>query len=420
MVLYQLFIQLYQLAIRLAAPFNAKAGQWVAGRRDWRGRLQEGLRAVKSEGRPLLWIHCASLGEFEQGRPLIEAIKKQQPGTAILLTFFSPSGYEVRKDYALADYVSYLPADTPGNARDLIDIACPDAVVFVKYEFWYYTLREIQRQGIPLLLISALFRPGQVFDRFWGGPFRNLLRGFTQIFVQNEASGAHLEHLGVRNYTIAGDTRVDRVYDLAQQVPAFPLVEHFVGDAPLLIGGSTWPPDEDLLAHLLNGPFPAGWKAIIAPHQIAESKLTHIEEALTLPSLRYSRATPDNAGGARVLLIDNIGMLSSLYQYGRLAYIGGGFGVAIHNTLEPITFGLPVLFGPRHTKFEEAVQLVERGGAFPVESAAELLERFEAMLDEATWRAASSEARRYIDDNRGATQLILRTLLPMLSGKVEG
>lgn len=417
MILYRLFILFYQLAIRLAAPFNAKARQWVAGRRDWRTRLRQGLQAVRPGDRPLLWMHCASLGEFEQGRPVLEAVRRQQPETAILLTFFSPSGYEVRKNYPLADHVAYLPADTPRNARDLLAIVRPDLVIFVKYEFWYYTLRRIQEEDIPLFLISALFRPGQIFDRPGGAPFRRLLQGFRHIFVQNEASGVQLERLGVRDYTIAGDTRVDRVYDLAQQVQAFPLVARFAGQSPVLVAGSTWPPDEDLLAGLLNGPFPANWKVIIAPHQIAENKLQRIEQLLSLPTLRYSRAAESRPEEARVLIIDNIGMLASLYQYGRLAYIGGGFGVAIHNTLEPVTFGLPVFFGPRHTKFEEAVQLVRRGGAFPVETTEELIAYFETLQNEAAWRAASAEARRYIEQNRGATETIVRAILPALAGK---
>lgn len=413
MILYRLFIHLYQLAIRMAAPFHPKARQWTDGRRNWRSRLRQGLQAVHAARRPLLWMHCASLGEFEQGRPLLEAIKQRQPETAIFLTFFSPSGYALRKDYPLADHVAYLPADTPRNARDLVDIVRPDQVLFVKYEFWYYTLQCLQRRGIPLYLVSALFRPGQVFDRYWGAPFRRLLRGFTHIFVQTEASGAQLERWGVPDYTVAGDTRVDRVDALAQQGQAFPVVERFAGQAPVLVAGSTWPPDEALLAALLNDALPPDWKVVIAPHQIAENKLAQLEARLLLPTIRYSRAVEGVPPGTRVLIIDNIGMLSSLYQYGRLAYIGGGFGVAIHNTLEPIAFGLPVLFGPRYTKFEEAVQLVACGGAFPVETPEALRRRFEALLEEPAWRAASAEARSYIDRNRGATDRILQVTLPI-------
>ena len=404
---YDLFILFSQFAIKLAAPFYPKARLWTRGRKGWVKKLEAGLAGLKKQKRPVVWIHCASLGEFEQGRPLIEAIKAAHPRYGILLTFFSPSGFEIRKDYPLADHVAYLPADTRRNAGRFLDSVQPCLVIFVKYEFWFHHLHQVQKRNIPLFLVSALFRPGQLFFRPWGGPFRRLLTGFTHIFVQNAPASALLRELGLENHSLAGDTRVDRVFHLAHKAKRFPLVEEFSAGHLILIAGSTWPPDEALLAPLINGQLPENWKVIIAPHLIRENSLKNLEARISLPNIRFSKAGLLDAASCRVLIIDNIGMLSSLYQYGRLAYIGGGFGVAIHNVLEPVAFGLPALFGPRYRKFEEAVQLVRRGGAFPVETAAELSFMFHRLEDEATYEEASREARKYIEENKGATEKIM-------------
>jgi len=408
LLLYRLFIYTYVAAIHLVAPFNAKARQWVQGRHNWAARLREALAAHR--GRPLLWMHCASLGEFEQGRPLLEALRQRQPDLFVLLTFYSPSGYEIRKDYPGADYVSYLPADTPRNARRFLDTADPTLVIFVKYEFWYYLLHEAQQRGIPLLLVSALFRSDQIFFQPLGAPFRRLLRGFTHLFVQNRSSAELLNRIGIPHYSIAGDTRIDRVLQIAETAPDFPRVAAFTKNRPCLIAGSTWPPDEDLLRPLLHQHLPETWTCIIAPHQIDERHLAEIEERLEVPFIRYSQLKKEEAGKYRVLLIDNIGMLSGLYRYGKIAYIGGGFGAGIHNTLEPIAFGLPVFFGPRYQKFDEAVELVSSGGAFPVKNEEELIRRFKNLQDPAAYARTSRAASRYVKKNQGATKRIMQYL----------
>lgn len=402
--IYNLVIGIYGLAIRLAAPFSAKARQWTTGRKDWPARLRV-ARQTTGEG-PLIWIHCASLGEFEQGRPLIEWLKEHHPNYKILLTFFSPSGYEIRKNYDRADVVFYLPLDTPRNARRFLEIVQPQLVIFVKYEFWMHYLRGLQQKEIPHILISAIFRADHWFFKSYGAPFRRFLAGFDQLFVQDEASRQRLETVGLSRVTVAGDTRIDRVLAIAGQNRRFPLIDAFVGESPVLVVGSSWSPDEALLVPFFNEQLPAGWKVIIAPHEIKEEKIKALEGALQLPSVRFSRGNPEDMAGKRVLIIDNIGMLSALYGYGRLAYIGGGFGAGIHNTLEPIAFGLPVFFGPKYHKFTEAVSLVRTGGAFAVETTGEFQRLFAELQNEEQYDRAAQAARGYVEQNQGATQRI--------------
>lgn len=409
MAFYTLSIYLYGLALRLAAFFHPKARKWVQGRQNWAARHRQ-LRTSLAAHQPLFWFHCASLGEFEQGRPLIEALKKRPNPPLILLTFYSPSGYEVRQYYPEADVVAYLPLDTPSNARTFLKIWEPQLAVFVKYEFWFNLLRQLQRQKVPTLLISGLFRSEQLFFKFYGGPFRRILKGFSHLFVQNEASGEQLSKAGVPHYTVAGDTRIDRVRSIAAQVPPIPFAADFCGTAPVLVVGSSWPEDEARLLPYFNRTLPVDWKVIIAPHEITPTHLQSIEEQLDLPSIRYSEAeaAPTPVSAARVLLIDNIGMLSALYQYGRIAYIGGGFKTGLHNTLEPIAFGLPVLFGPHYHKFEEACYLVEEGGGFVIEDTETLSQTLEQLQEPEAYQEAAGKALRYITQNQGATQKVLR------------
>lgn len=401
---YTFGIHLFGIALRVAALFYPKAKKWVQGRQHWKAKQRQSATQTASSA-PLLWIHCASLGEFEQGRPVIEGLKAERPHLRVLLTFFSPSGYEVRKNYAQADHVHYLPLDTPANAQAFLDIWQPDVAVFVKYEFWYNHLRELQTREVPLLLIAGLFRPGQLFFRPFGQPFRRILGRFDHIFVQNEDSGALLAAHGLKQHTVAGDTRIDRVWQIAQSAPANPLVKAFAGASPVLVIGSSWPEDEHHLLPFLNEGLPAPWKAIIAPHQIDQSHLQNIERRVQLKSIRYSKATEQQLRGEeRVLVIDNIGMLSSLYQYGKIAYVGGAFGAGLHNTLEPIAFGLPVLFGPKFENFEEARYLVAEGGGFVVRDTAGIKQQFEALSGSASYDRAARAARRYIEQNRGASR----------------
>jgi len=392
----------------LASLFNTKARLWVRGRKNWRNRIS--ASGLTAEGQKI-WVHCASLGEFEQGRPLIEKIKSRSPETLVILSFFSPSGYEIRKNYDKADLVLYLPLDTPANSRDFIQLIKPDLAVFVKYEFWYFFLEGLHREKIPTILVSALFRPEQAFFQAYGRFFQKMLFFFTHIFVQNKVSAEQLDKIALKHYSVAGDTRVDRVLGLARESRTFPLVENFVRDAPVLIAGSTWPPDEDRLLPFLKNDCPPHWKAIIAPHEIDEAHIEKIERGLDKNYIRYSRLSEaTKAQEYRFLIIDNIGMLASLYRYGKMAYIGGGFGKGIHNTLEPITFGLPVIFGPKYGKFEEAVSLINNGGAYTVNSREELSHTFQQLADPAFYRKASKKARGYIDQNQGATDIVLSSI----------
>lgn len=403
---YNIGIRAYTAAIRLASPFNEKAALWTQGRKGIRNRI----KAVSREAGRLIWFHAASLGEFEQGRPVIEALKQQQPDTKILLTFFSPSGYEVRKNYQEADYIFYLPADTPANARLLIGHFKPDAAVFIKYEFWYNYLHELHRQHIPAYLISAVFRPAQAFFKPWGGLQRKMLHCFTRLFVQDAESVRLLASAGISCAEQTGDTRFDRVKQIAGQSRNIETVEAFLNGAPAVVCGSTWPPDEELLLSYISD-YRGTYKWIIVPHEIGESHIRNIQEKCRKKTARYSAWKTGNDSSAEVLIVDCIGLLSSLYRYGRLAYIGGGFGAGIHNTLEAAVYGIPVLFGPRFRKFREAVELAAQGGAFPVKDATELREILDALLgDPGIARTAGEKARDYVDSQLGATDRILKYL----------
>ncbi len=425
--LYDFAIKLFVLAIRLAAFFSPKARLWVNGRKDWRKSLANEPFIVHRSSFKVLWLHAASLGEFEQGRPVIEAFRERFPDWKIVLTFFSPSGYEIRKDYAYVDFVCYLPADTRRNARDFIDLIQPDAVIFVKYEFWANCLFELKKRNIPTVLVSALFRPSQPFFMWYGGFWRKMMGSFTHIFVQNQDSAQLLQSIGIQNFTVAGDTRVDRVLKIAGSAPENKVVQAFVGEVsiPVLVVGSSWEADEVVIFQALQLPeslIPkesgsgSSYKLIIAPHEPSESNVQRICKQAG-NAVRYSRwfeVTPPRheevSPQTNALIIDNIGLLNTLYRYGTVAYIGGGFGKGIHNTLEPAAFGLPIIFGPKYAKFEEARQFVARGAAFPVHNAAELATVLTKLQDLDFYQKASIEVRMYLEENRGATEKIMAFL----------
>ncbi|UYZ64354.1 3-deoxy-D-manno-octulosonic acid transferase [Hymenobacter weizhouensis] len=405
--LYSFGLHLYALLLRLAAPFVPKAAQWVQGRRGLLPRVQEALRA---ETAPLVWFHCASLGEFEQGRPLMEAYAARYPGHKIVLTFFSPSGYEVRHNWPGAAYVFYLPLDTATNARAFVDAVRPRLAVFVKYEFWYYLLTELHRRQVPTVCVSAIFRPEQVFFRPWGGFFRQMLGRFTHIFTQNAASVELLRQAGIGQASVAGDTRFDTVVRTASAPPrALPLVDAFTDDwAPVLIIGSSWPEDLPVLTPLLQQ-YQDELRFVVAPHEISEANLRLVEAALPGRVVRYSQAQAATVAAARVLLIDNVGLLSQLYRFGHFAYIGGAFGKGLHNTLEAAAFGLPLFFGPTYHKFQEAQDLVALGCAFPVASAEELLQAFGRLFHHEEARLTVQDlSLDYVHDHSGATSRIMR------------
>ncbi len=405
---YNLAIRLYQGAIFTASVFgNQKAMFWVKGRIDFFKRLQANLK--QNERR--LWVHAASLGEFEQGRPLIEKIKEQHPEFKIFLTFFSPSGYEVRKNYAGADYIYYLPADTPANAKQFVDLVNPEKVLFIKYEYWYNYLSNLKKRSIPVFLCSAIFREDQLFFKWYGGWYRKILSLFNHLFVQTDKSKELLASIGFTNVTTTGDTRFDRVYAIASQAKEIAEVDAFVGSNQCLIAGSTWEPDEDLLSAYVNETT-IPLKYIIAPHEIHASHIERLEKSIRKKVVRYSVWKQDLTGDFDVLIIDNIGMLSSLYRYGQVAYIGGGFGKGIHNTLEAATFGLPILFGPNYLKFQEAKDLIALGGAFSISNLNELkLKLDELFSNAAPLRAAQKIAGDYVKNNIGATELIITHIL---------
>ena len=403
---YNLGIRLLDIGLGIAAPFHAKARESVRGRRAT-DRALAGF-AARATGKKVVWVHCASLGEFEQGRPVIEQIAVRYPDAAILLTFFSPSGYQMRKNFQAASLVGYMPVDTPARARRFIEAVAPDLAIFVKYEFWLNHLFELHKQGIPILLASAVFHRKQSFFGVGGKLFRKVLPMYERIFVQNRESAGLLDELGVSNYEVAGDTRIDRVAQIAERSEPIPVAEAFAGGSPVLVVGSSWPADERILQRLINNDLPANWKVILAPHEVDEPHLAAIEEKLSIPAIRYAEAQKAGAGAARCLIIDNIGMLSRLYRYGRVAYIGGGFGAGIHNTLEPLAFGLPVIIGPKYGKFGEAVAMIAQGGMYSVRNAEELSEAFTALLPADRYEKAQNAARVFIESNKGATESIMK------------
>lgn len=405
--LYDAGIGLYTLLLRVISPFHRKAKLWVDGRKQLFARIEQAME----KGSHPIWFHFASLGEFEQGRPVMEAIRLKYPDEKIIITFFSPSGYEIRKNTPLADHVFYLPTDTAAHVRKFLTIVQPKFAVFTKYEYWYHYFRELNKRDIPLFLISAIFREEQVFFKWYGGFFRGILKNVRFFFTQNMDSVLWLRAIRIRQAGLAGDTRFDRVIELPKQRRTIPEVEQFLaGHGRVLVAGSTWMPDERMLSALLTAQ--SDWKILLAPHEIHEAHLQEIKQLIpqALFFSHFSAYTADEVEKASVMVIDNIGMLSSLYGYGHLAYIGGGFGVGIHNTLEAAAYGIPVVFGPNYSRFQEAVDLIEVGSGFPVENAEELKRVAYALSSEPKRISAGEAARKYVQEKAGATQIIMKYL----------
>lgn len=375
--MYDLIISIYAGLVRLAQYFNPKARLMIDGHKEIFRILEQNIDPSSK----YIWFHAASLGEFEQGRPVIEKIREEYPQYKILLTFFSPSGYEVRKNYPFADIVCYLPFDTRRNVLRFLKVVRPSISVFIKYEFWYNYLTELHRQQIPIYIVSAIFRPSQLFFKWYGGRARKALKYYAKICVQNDSSKKMLGNVGVTNVAVCGDTRFDRVFDISKQGAGLPLIEQFVenrtaGEKQLtLVAGSSWPGDEDLLIPYFNKN--AELKLIVAPHEIHESHLVAIESRLQRPAIRYSQLEGANPGDYDCVIIDCFGLLSAIYRYGQIAYVGGGFGAGIHNVLEAAVYNIPVIFGPNYQKFREANQLIESGGSYSVDG----YESFEALVD---------------------------------------
>jgi len=402
--LYNLVIKFYCLVISIASWANPKAKLWVKGREGLLSQIAKKL----DHNQKKIWFHFPSLGEFEQGRPVLERIRLKHPEKIIVVTFFSPSGYEVRENYPLADHIFYLPVDTSKNAREFIRLVNPELAIFTKYDYWYHYFNELNRQNVPLYVISAIFRKDQPFFKWYGGFQRKILSFITGIFVQDEESRILLEGIGITNVTISGDTRFDRVAENAGNPKHFPEIQDFCGDSNIFIAGSTWAADEKLIANLVTD-YP-DWKFIIAPHEISGSRIESLIElfptALKYSSLNSQLPTPNS----QLLLIDNIGILSSLYQYGDIAYIGGGFGTGIHNTLEAAVFNLPVIFGPNYRKFREARELAMEEAAFSIKDEKELKGIMDLLQKEQLRNKAGEKAGKYVSEHTGATEIILKKI----------
>lgn len=403
--LYDLGIYLYDFMVHLMAPFSRKPrkmmkGHWVVYRL---------IRQQREKEARYIWFHAASLGEFEQGRPLIEKIRENYPDYRILLTFFSPSGYEVRKDYKGADIICYLPFDKPRNVKKFLDVAKPCMAFFIKYEFWKNYLNELNKRRIPVYSVSSIFRKDQIFFKWYGGAYRQVLEDFDHIFVQNEASKRFLAKIQISKVTVVGDTRFDRVLQIKEQAKPLPLVEKFKGQSVTLVAGSSWQPDEDLFIEYFNSH--PEMKLIIAPHLIDENHLVEIIDKLKRPYVRYSRANERNVEKADCLIIDCFGLLSSIYRYGEIAYIGGGFGVSIHNTLEAAVYSIPVIFGPKYQKFMEAIELIEAKGAFSIKNYSELNALLDKLLSDSVFlQETGNNAGDYVNHHSGATDKVLHMI----------
>ena len=403
--IYNIVVCLLTCVAQVLSRFNPKIKLWTAGTRGWKYKYADKVDPDKKK----IWIHCASLGEFEQGRPVIEALKAKYPEYSIVLTFFSPSGFEVRKNYDKADYIFYLPADTPANAKKFIDIINPDFAIFVKYEFWNNYISTLYERDIPLYLVSCIFKPEQHFFKWYGEFFRNILKKVTMFFVQDKTSFDLLASIGVKNVIIAGDTRFDRVAQIASEAKEIKNIELFRGDEKLFLAGSSWKPDEEIIARYINDN-PDKMKWVFAPHEPSPENVERLEKLFNVKSIRYSSYTEaDN--DARVMIIDNIGMLSSAYKYAYIAAIGGGFGKGIHNILEAACWGLPVMFGPRFEKFREAVELIQENGAASFDSFETFRKTIDNWLSDNTFYSQSSmAAKTYVHSNKGATDKILNAI----------
>jgi 3-deoxy-D-manno-octulosonic-acid transferase len=405
-VVYDLGIRLYYLGIVIASLFNTKARLWLRGRKGLLNRMKEDMKDCGC----VAWFHASSLGEFEQGRPIIEALRKKKPEYTILLTFFSPSGYEIRKNYTGADFVYHLPLDTRRNAKQFLQIANPELVIFIKYEFWYHFLTQTKIRKAKLILVSAIFRSEQLFFKWYGSWYKKMLKNFDHIFVQDANSFDLMLEISMEHIRIAGDTRFDRVAQIASEAKKNELTERFTSGRFTYIFGSTWEKDEDIIIEYINN-CKLDVCYIIAPHEINPFRIKNLAARIQKRVVFYSEAENGNLSDARVLIIDNIGMLARLYRYGQVAYIGGGFGKGIHNILEAAVYGVPVIFGPNYRKFREATDLLREGGAFTIGSYAEAKEILDALREKKeVLQKASESTLAFISKNRGATETILNYL----------
>ena len=407
---YHIGLWLYRLIVRLISPFHAKAALFNEGHNGLIFKIKEQITHEK----PIVWFHCASLGEFEQGRPIIEEYRRREPEHNIVVTFFSPSGYEPKKSISMAEWVFYLPLDTKRNVRRFLDTVQPVKAIFIKYEFWHNYLAALKKRKIPTYVVSAIFHPSQPFFKWYGAVFRRILRTFTLIFVQNQESKELLRQIDFTNVMVAGDTRFDRVWAQAQIPCTLPMVDAFLRTShqTVCVAGSTWPQDEALLLQALHV-FPS-LKLILVPHEVDQHRITSILEHFSaFFPIPYSRLSQNEKvpEGSRVLVVDTIGLLSSLYRYGTMAYVGGGFGDGIHNILEAAVYGIPVIFGPRYQRFNEAKALIQAHGAHSIQTSRELNTQLGIWLAEPQiCSEAGSVCRAYVENHTGATERILEQI----------
>ncbi len=415
MFFYNSVIFFYSFAVRITSLFNPKARLWITGRKNWRSKLNSQLKKIESS--PKIWIHCASLGEFEQGRPVIEALKKKYPTYKIILSFFSPSGYEQQKNYELADVVTYLPSDTKQNALDFINCFNPKAVIFIKYEFWLNYLFQLQLKNIPVYLISAIIKSHQPFFKWYGKNFTKALHTFKKVLVQDEDSLKLLQTLQINTGVICGDTRMDRVLSISQKSFELPEIKKFCANNFVIVAGSTWPKDEIILLNMfskLKSHYPT-IKLIIAPHEIDEKNIVDMQQKISQQNnscTLYTKHTKMQSPNEKdILILNTVGILSSVYKFGKIAYVGGGFGKGIHNVLEPAVFGLPVIFGPNHKKFIEPHHLLALGGATEIADEESLLKTIENYFENTEiLQKASKACLNYVNLNKGATVKIIEQL----------
>lgn len=405
---YSIGIYFYNAAIYLAALFNFKARLWVRGRQNVFDFLRE-----KCEGKShIIWFHCASLGEFEQGKPLMQKFRAEHQESTILVTFFSPSGYEIKKNDKVADIICYLPSDTPCNAKRFIEVVKPEKAIFVKYEFWFNYINQLNINKIDFYYISAIFRPTQYFFKPWGRWFARQLKNCSCFFVQNEVSKNLLNSIGIDQVKITGDTRFDRVYDIAQQSYELDFVKQFAGDdIKLIVAGSTWPPDEQLLKCVL-GQLSSNYKMIIAPHETDAKRIAQIKELFSsFSTVCYTEMGDKNLSDYRVLIIDTIGILSKIYKYSYISYVGGAFETGLHNILEAAVFGVPLFFGPHYDKFDEAVRLVKLQGAFSITDSQQLVDKCQSYeLSNEAYEATCEICEKFIRSNLGSCSEIMKVL----------
>lgn len=405
--LYNIFIGIAGFVLKIVALFNKKIKLFIDGRKETFAKLKNISPVDK-----VIWMHCASLGEFEQGRPIIEQLKTEFPSKKIVLTFFSPSGYEIRKNYEGADAVCYLPFDSADNAKKFVAMVHPEIAIFVKYEFWPNYLKQLKKQGVKTILVSGIFRKNQIFFKFYGQFMRKALNTFSHFFVQDNNSKILLEQIGFDNCSISGDTRFDRVFEITTQNNTLDFIEKFTQNATTLVAGSTWPQDEDLLVKYINAQTNLNHKFIIAPHNIQPTEIEKLKQSISKKVVLFSKIDKNKLSNAQVFIIDTIGLLTKIYSYGNIAYVGGGYTKSgVHNVLEPAAFGLPIVIGPNFSKFKEVSDLIYAKGCFSVNNSEKLSVLLDLFFNDVESREqAGKRALNYIENNIGATNKIINYL----------